>query len=102
MAWAFIQCCRVQLRCSHPKGRTNLALPNRARSATQRRRPYAARGLSGSSCPGQIHREGEKALLGAIHRLRLSDQRVTMTAVASMVGISLEHVCRRYRYLFKS
>jgi hypothetical protein len=39
----------------------------------------------------------EKALMGAIHRLRLNDQRVTMTAAASQVGMSLENVCRRYR-----
>jgi DNA adenine methylase len=43
----------------------------------------------------------EAALAEAIRRLRLYDQQVTMTAVASMVGMSLEHVCRRYKHLFK-
>jgi hypothetical protein len=44
----------------------------------------------------------EKAILGAIRRLRLNDRRVTMTALASAVGMSHEHLSRRYRYLFKS
>jgi DNA adenine methylase len=44
----------------------------------------------------------EKALIGAIQRLRLSGQRPTMTATASLIGMSLEHVSRRYRHLFKS
>jgi hypothetical protein len=43
----------------------------------------------------------EAALMAANSRLRLYDQRVTMTAVASMVGMSLEHVCRRHKHLFK-
>lgn len=42
----------------------------------------------------------EAALTAAIHRLRLKDERITISAVASMVKMSREHVSRRYKHLF--
>jgi DNA adenine methylase len=42
----------------------------------------------------------EAALTVAIRRLRLHDERVTISAVASMVGMTREHVSRRYRHFF--
>jgi DNA adenine methylase len=44
-------------------------------------------------------KSAEAALTRAIRRLRLQDERVTISAVASMVGMSREHVSRRYRHL---
>jgi DNA adenine methylase len=41
----------------------------------------------------------EAALAEAIRRLRLQSGRVTISAVASMVGISRQHVSKRYRHL---
>jgi CRP-like cAMP-binding protein len=41
----------------------------------------------------------EAALAEAIRRLRLQSERVTISAVASMVGISRQHVSKRYRHL---
>jgi DNA adenine methylase len=45
-------------------------------------------------------KSAEAALTAAIRRLRLQDERVTISAVASMVSMSREHVSRRYRHLF--
>jgi DNA adenine methylase len=42
----------------------------------------------------------EAALMAAIGRLRLQEERVAISAVASMVGMSREHVSRRYQHLF--
>jgi DNA adenine methylase len=42
----------------------------------------------------------EAVLTAAIRRLRLKDERVTISAVASMVSMSREHVSRRYKHLF--
>ncbi len=42
----------------------------------------------------------ESVLTAAIGRLRLNDERVTISAVASMVSMSREHVSRRYKHLF--
>jgi DNA adenine methylase len=63
-------------------------------SATDRRRGAAYR----------THRarvtSTEAALTEAIRRLRQKDERVTISGVASTVGISREHVSKRYRHLF--
>jgi DNA adenine methylase len=45
-------------------------------------------------------KSAETQLTTAIIRLQLQDERVTISAVASMVGMSREHVSRRYRHLF--
>jgi DNA adenine methylase len=42
----------------------------------------------------------EAALTEAIRQLRQKDKRVTISGVASTVGISREHVTKRYRHLF--
>jgi len=41
-----------------------------------------------------------KRILRTMERLRATDKEQTMTAVAKIVGISREHLSRRYRHLF--
>jgi DNA adenine methylase len=45
-------------------------------------------------------KSAEAALTAAIRGLRLKDERVTISGVASIVHMSREHVSRRYKHLF--
>jgi DNA adenine methylase len=44
----------------------------------------------------------ETQVLDSIYRLRAAGKRVTFTAVGREIGMSREHLCRRYRHLFES
>jgi DNA adenine methylase len=44
----------------------------------------------------------ETQVLDSIYRLRSAGKRVTFTAVGKEIGMSREHLCRRYRHLFEA
>lgn len=44
----------------------------------------------------------ETQVLDSIYRLRAAGKRVTFTAVGKEIGMSREHLCRRYRHLFEA
>ncbi|GAB3192589.1 DNA adenine methylase [Hydrogenophaga aquatica] len=44
----------------------------------------------------------ETQVIDSIYRLRAAGKRVTFTAVGKEIGMSREHLCRRYRHLFET